>query len=64
MTWKVIIAAIGLAFLFEGVIYFALPDVSRKLIRQILESGSGLARRIGIVSIAVGLVLLWIASTI
>lgn len=63
MTWKVFIAAIGLAFVIEGAVYFALPDISRKFIARILESNPSVVRRIGLFSIVFGLVILWIASS-
>jgi len=64
MTWKVLIAAIGLAFVIEGAVYFAFPDFSRKFIARMLELNPGVARRIGLLSIVFGLVVLWIASLI
>lgn len=63
MTWKVFVAALGLAFVIEGIVYFTIPDISRKLIAWLLGLEPSVARRIGLFSILFGLVVLWIASS-
>lgn len=64
MTWKVLIAAIGLAFVIEGAVYFTIPGISRNFITWLLELNPGFVRRIGLFSITFGLLIIWIASLI
>lgn len=63
-VWQVILAAVGLVLVIEGVVYFALPDVSRQLLKRLLETRVGVLRRIGMISVAIGLGLIWLASTL
>ena len=64
LTWKILVAAIGLALVIEGLVYFALPDISRKAIRMLLESNPQVIRWIGLSVIALGLVVFWLAGRI
>lgn len=63
-TWQIILAAFGLVLIIEGAVYFALPDVSRKFLKMLLETKVQSLRRIGIVAVVVGLGLIWIASVL
>jgi len=63
-AWQVILAAVGLVLVIEGAIYFALPDVSRQLLKRLLETRVGVLRRIGMISVAIGLGLIWLATTL
>jgi uncharacterized protein YjeT (DUF2065 family) len=63
-TWKIIVAAIGLVLIIEGAVYFAVPDVSRKLLQSVLESKAHVIRWIGLGCIILGLAVLWSASSI
>lgn len=63
-VWQVILAAVGLVLVIEGAVYFALPDVSRQLLKKLLETRVGVLRRIGMISVAIGLGLIWLATTL
>ncbi len=63
-VWQVILAAVGLVLVIEGAVYFALPDVSRQLLKRLLETRVGVLRRIGMISVAIGLGLIWLATTL
>jgi len=63
-TWQIIIAAVGLVLVIEGAVYFALPDISRQLLKKLLEARVESLRRIGMIAIAIGLGLIWIASSL
>ncbi len=62
--WQVILAAVGLVLVIEGAVYFALPDVSRRLLQMLLEARVEFLRRIGMTAVVIGLGLIWIASTL
>ncbi len=63
-TWQIILAAVGLVLVIEGAVYFALPDVSRNLLKMLLEARVESLRRIGMIAVALGLGLIWIASSL
>ena len=63
-VWQVILAAVGLVLVIEGAVYFALPDVSRQLLKRLLETRVRVLRRIGMISVAIGLGLIWLATTL
>lgn len=63
-AWQIILAAIGLVLVIEGAVYFALPDVSRKLLKMLLETKVRSLRRVGLAAIVIGLGLIWVASVL
>jgi len=63
-TCDIIIDAVCLVLVIEGVFYFALPDISRPLLKKLLEARVESLRRIGMIAIAIGLGLIWIASSL
>ena len=64
LEWKIVIAAVGLVFVIEGVFGFALPELTRRMMAKFLLYNSSTLRQIGLLGIAVGLVVLWLASLI
>jgi uncharacterized protein YjeT (DUF2065 family) len=54
------LAAIGLVFVIEGLIFAALPDHAKKAMASVAESPDSTLRIVGIGSAIVGLVLVWL----
>ena len=55
------LAALGLVFIIEGVIFAAFPDAAKRAMTSVLETSDGSVRLIGIGSALVGLVVVWLA---
>jgi uncharacterized protein YjeT (DUF2065 family) len=60
--WITIVAALALLLIFEGLMPFAAPARWKDAFRRILEFSDGQIRFLGLLSIAVGLILLFVAS--
>jgi uncharacterized protein YjeT (DUF2065 family) len=54
------LVAIGLVLAIEGLIFAAFPKTAKRLAASALESPEGALRIAGIISAAVGIVLIWI----
>ncbi|MCW5687919.1 MAG: DUF2065 domain-containing protein [Pseudolabrys sp.] len=54
------LAALGLVFVIEGLIFAAFPGQGKKALLSVLETPDGLLRVIGIGSAVVGLLLVWL----
>ena len=61
MDWQLFIAAFGLYLVFEGLMPFASPDAFKRVLKQIIEMPSTGLRTMGVISISIGLVLLYLA---
>lgn len=61
MDWNVLIAALGLYLVFEGLLSFASPEALKQILKQIIEIPSPTLRTIGALSISIGLLLLYLA---
>jgi uncharacterized protein len=55
------VAALGLVFVIEGLIFAALPGQAKHAMRSVLETADGTLRGIGLVAAVIGLVLVWLA---
>ncbi len=55
------LAALGLVFVIEGLIFAALPGQAKKAMMSVLETPDGSLRGIGLAAALVGLVLVWLA---
>ena len=55
------LAALGLVFVIEGLIFAALPDQAKKAMLSVLETPDGTLRIIGIGAAVIGLALVWLA---
>jgi hypothetical protein len=53
------LAALGLVFVIEGLIFAAFPDAAKRAMASVLETQDISLRLIGIGSAVVGLVLVW-----
>jgi uncharacterized protein YjeT (DUF2065 family) len=53
------IAAVGLVFLFEGIMFAAFPRATRHAMAAAAETGEQPLRLIGLVSAVVGILIVW-----
>jgi uncharacterized protein YjeT (DUF2065 family) len=61
--WEDIGAAIGLMLVFEGVLYALFADRLERLIAVLSASSPQFVRAVGLLTAAIGLVLVWIARS-
>ena len=61
MTWQVLIAAIGLWFALEGILYAAAPDTMRRMAAWLSALPLDAVRSGGVWSAILGLILLYLA---
>ena len=61
MSWQVLIAAIGLWFALEGILYAAAPDTMRRMAEWVARMPVEAVRNGGIWSAVLGLVLFYAA---
>ncbi len=54
------LAALGLVFVIEGLIFAALPGQAKRAMTSVLETPEGTLRVIGLVSALIGLVVVWL----
>lgn len=59
---KLVITLIGLVLVLEGLPYAASPEAMQRWLRQIVEMPPQQLRRIGLVAMAVGFVLCYLAQ--
>ena len=57
-----VLSALALVLVIEGLLPFISPTGWRKVFEQVLKLNDGQIRFYGIASVAIGLLLLWIAS--
>ena len=55
------LAALGLVFIIEGLIFAAFPEAAKRAMTSVLDTPDGTVRLIGIGSAVVGLVVVWLA---
>jgi uncharacterized protein YjeT (DUF2065 family) len=55
------LAALGLVFVIEGLVFAALPAQTKRAMMSVLETPEGTLRVIGLASALIGLVLVWLA---
>ena len=61
MTGKLILTAFALMLIIEGVLPFLLPTLWRDTFRRLIEMSDGQIRFIGLTSMIVGLLLLYLS---
>jgi len=59
MNWKLLLTAIGLAFIFEGIPYFLWAEKMSEILLALASQPPGLLRAMGFFSILVGLTLVY-----
>jgi uncharacterized protein YjeT (DUF2065 family) len=55
------VAALGLVFVIEGLIFAAFPGHAKQAMMSVLETPDGSLRGIGLAAAIVGVVLVWLA---
>lgn len=55
------LAAVGLLFVFEGLLYGGFPVLAKKLAREASEMPENALRFAGIAALAIGVAIVWIA---
>jgi uncharacterized protein YjeT (DUF2065 family) len=55
------LAAVGLVFVIEGLIFAAFPASGKKAIASVLDTPDGMLRMIGLGSAIIGLLVVWLA---
>jgi len=55
------LAALGLVFVIEGMIFAALPGQAKKAMMSVLETPDGSLRGIGLAAAVIGVLLVWLA---
>jgi uncharacterized protein len=61
MKWPIFIAALGLLFVFEGILPFLSPHFWRRVMQQMFIQSDRTLRLIGLASMLIGLALVCIA---
>lgn len=54
------LVALGLVFAIEGLLFAALPGMTKRAMTQVLEAPEGVLRLVGVVSAAIGIALIWL----
>ena len=54
------LVALGLVFAIEGLLFAALPGLSKRAMAHVLETPDGVLRLVGIVSALIGVALIWL----
>jgi uncharacterized protein YjeT (DUF2065 family) len=55
------LAALGLVFVIEGLIFAAFPGAAKRAMASVLESPDTTLRMVGIGSAVIGLIVVWLA---
>jgi uncharacterized protein len=55
-----LIVAVGLVLAIEGLIFAAFPGVAKRLAANALETPEGALRMAGVISAAIGVVIVWL----
>jgi uncharacterized protein YjeT (DUF2065 family) len=55
------LAALGLVFVIEGLIFAAFPAAAKRAMASVLESPDATLRMVGIGSAVIGLIMVWLA---
>lgn len=61
MVWSIFLTAIGLLFVFEGILPFLSPPFWRRLMQHMFMQSDRALRIMGLVSMLIGLVLVSVA---
>lgn len=55
------LAALGLVFVIEGLIFAAFPGAAKRAMASVLESPDATLRMVGLGSAVIGLIMVWLA---
>lgn len=54
------LAALGLVFALEGILFAAFPGVTKRALAHVMETPDNVLRIMGIASAAIGVVIVWL----
>lgn len=54
------LAALGLVFAMEGILFAAFPGVTKRALAHVMETPDNVLRIMGIASAAIGVVIVWL----
>lgn len=54
------LAALGLVFVLEGLLFAAFPDFAKRAMESVMQAPDSLLRIVGLVSAILGIALIWI----
>lgn len=60
--FELFLRALGLAFVLEGLVWFAFPKGMRQVMSKVLEMGDGEVRNLGLIGIGLGLATICLAA--
>jgi uncharacterized protein len=61
MMWSIFVTAIGLLFVFEGILPFLSPNFWRRMMQQLFIQNDHALRIMGFISMLIGLILVCVA---
>lgn len=61
-TGSVVLTAIGLVFVLEGLLYALFPSGMKRTVAKLLEMPDSKVRDVGLVAVAVGVFIVWLAK--
>jgi len=64
MVWSIFLSAVGLLFVFEGILPFLSPRSWRLMMQQVFTQSDRVLRIMGLISMLIGLTLVCIAHDI
>ncbi|WP_097806023.1 DUF2065 domain-containing protein [Pelagimonas varians] len=62
MSWADILTGIGMLLVIEGLVYALAPSLVERLLEALREMSLDARRNFGLLSIVVGLIVLWFAT--
>ncbi len=64
MDYKLIIIALGLLFIIEGIPYFAFPEKVKKFMAEVINLSDTTIRGIGLLALLLGLLLVFLGTRV
>ncbi|MBN1883611.1 MAG: DUF2065 domain-containing protein [Deltaproteobacteria bacterium] len=64
MNFSLLVVALGLLFIIEGIPYFAFPEMVKRFMAQALTLPDGVIRIFGLAALMLGLLLLFLGTRV
>ncbi len=64
MDFRLIIVALGIMLIFEGIFYFAFPDATKRFMNEVQQLPDKTLRIFGFIALVTGLLLIYLGSRI
>jgi len=64
MDFSLIVVAVGLLFIIEGIPYFAFPELVKRFMAQVLALPDRVMRIFGMIALGLGLILLYLGTRV